>query len=211
MITKTCPGCGKEFRVKPYLQDRIKFCSKECRYKHVYPESGYKRCYLCGETKPLDAFSLMSPTKHVSGKGRQMACKECAIEQQRNRRQAMPEKPRSQCRDHYKKDPVYFWAQSSISQHRKKGFEIDFTARELRQYIKVHDIKTCNICGKSIIWGQHKGRCVHDSPTIDRSENGKTMTLESIQIVCMTCNTTKGPRSMSEFVAYCKTVAEKFG
>lgn len=33
----------------------------------------------------------------------------------------------------------------------------------------------------------------------------------NVEIICMRCNTTKGARTKTEFINYCKTVYNKFG
>ena len=49
------------------------------------------------------------------------------------------------------------------------------------------------------------------TPTLDRINNNGVLTLKNTQIICMQCNTTKGSRTMKEFISYCAMVANKLG
>lgn len=67
----------------------------------------------------------------------------------------------------------------------------------------------CVICGCELHYGEKGGRCAANSPTLDRKDGKSVLDIHDVQITCLRCNTTKGPRSMREFVEYCKMVAQR--
>lgn len=100
------------------------------------------------------------------------------------------------------------WARATIGNHRKKGIKVLFSANELLSNIK--DIEKCQLCGKKLDWTK-KGKLNMDSPSLDRIDNTNELRLDSIQLVCYQCNTTKGQRSMNDFVEYCKKIVKLEG
>ena len=103
--------------------------------------------------------------------------------------------------------PFYFWAATSIRNHRANGCVIKLTIPELEQIAS--ESKECAICGKCLKWNGGKGM-LKDLPTVDRINNEDILSKDTIQILCFDCNRTKGYRSMQEFIAYCSLIVSKF-
>ena len=107
-------------------------------------------------------------------------------------------------------NPYRVWATGTIRNHVKKGFRLLFTSAELAFWAaKTPDCEICG-CPLNYAFGTKAGLSVPRSPTMDRTDgNRDSYTLSDIQIVCFQCNTTKGARSMAEFLHYCNHIALK--
>ena len=100
------------------------------------------------------------------------------------------------------------WAIGTVRSHRQKGFDVRISIPELTA--RAEGTSSCPICLGPLVFGpKATGRCGPTSPSLDRKDNEQVMTMENTQIICMPCNTTKGPRTMAEFVAYCAAVAAR--
>lgn len=108
-------------------------------------------------------------------------------------------------RDKY---PKKYWCYQTITGHKKKGYQLLFSSKEL--YPIAQRSIYCPLCNVKLLWRTGKGNSPHN-PSLDRIDNGKILTIDSIQIICCKCNRTKSNRTMKEFVEYCKTIYEKFG
>ena len=108
------------------------------------------------------------------------------------------------------KNPHYSWAKSTIKAHKRDGYAVNFKPKELADIAR--KITVCPICSVILKWNQggSDGKLKRESPTLDRINNEKILDLQTVQIVCHSCNTTKSYRTMVEFVEYCEMVAEKF-
>ena len=159
-----------------------------------------KRCYACRETKHITEFYK----NHSRPDGLNSECKACAKE--RNKKYNTSEAYKKWVKKH----PHYAWAKSSIKSHKRKGFEVQITVKELAEIAK--ESKSCPFCGNIFSWnqGNGNGKLHHNSPTLDRIDNGKIISDDSIQIICHRCNTTKSGRTMKEFIEYCKSIVEKY-
>lgn len=103
------------------------------------------------------------------------------------------------------RNPVKQWCISSLANHRRNGFENNITTLELLTFAK--DKTICAICGRELDWRQNiKKRTVSNSPSLDRTDNELHLNTSNIQIVCYQCNSTKGSRTMREFIEYCHQV-----
>jgi len=102
-----------------------------------------------------------------------------------------------------KANPYLIWAQYTIYHHNQKGHSCCFTPEELVKKITPN----CEICGTVLIW-THK-KTGHTSPTLDRMDNGKILTLDNVQILCRRCNVTKHDRTQDEFEDYCRMVVQR--
>lgn len=101
-------------------------------------------------------------------------------------------------------DPQLSWAKKTINTHIRKGHVVVFSVDELVKIVPV----CCSICDRILVWN-HKGVPQGTSPSLDRINNEKILTLQNIQIVCLRCNATKQNRTQSEFEEYCCMVADK--
>lgn len=107
-------------------------------------------------------------------------------------------------------DHKWKWAKASIWSHKKDKHDVRFNANDLHE--KAKDVTRCPICNTELDWtvgGNKKGKSSNNSPSLDRTDNAGVLTLDNVQIICRQCNTTKGARTMEEFIKYCKLVAER--
>ena len=104
--------------------------------------------------------------------------------------------------------PHRCWAMATLSCHKYCGFKIDITLDELDALATVTTRCQMPGCGCKLDWsrGTKDGKVRPNSPTLDRINNEDVITKDNIQILCYRCNTSKGPRTMIEFVDYCKSV-----
>ncbi len=100
------------------------------------------------------------------------------------------------------------WAYGGLEKHKKRNFVIDMSIEQLVMLAKSTTL--CLYCGVFLQYrnNAHGGR--RDSATLDRKENGNSLSLENVQIICMRCNGTKHDRSHSEFIKYCVAISDKF-
>lgn len=164
-----------------------------------------KYCSHCKETKPKKEFAKDKQNKD----GLQNLCKSChkilSGKHYKNNK-----KDYDNTRDTFRANyPARAWARSSVCNHRDCGFIINFSMDEL--YNLAEHTTHCRYCGTELLF-THKIRGVskHDSPTLDRIDNEKEMTINNIQIICRECNTTKGARTHDEFIKYCSMIHNKF-
>lgn len=127
-------------------------------------------------------------------------------------------KARSKKRYENKKEEVgktnYLWYQNNVKrawcsntrcQHKKDGYIIEFSTKEL--YDKIKDIENCEICNNKLDWTRGNKQTVkRNSPSLDRKENEVIMKLNNVHVVCHRCNATKRDRNMKEFIEYCKEI-----
>lgn len=148
-----------------------------------------------------------------------MSCTRCGRDDAGFRRgsrqcKACDKKKRHECRDqikarmrHYaERYPHRVWASGSYQNHRKKNFTFAFTIAELSELARAS--KHCAICGCVLRWayGTKGGRCVPNSPTMDRKNRRRHLRFADVQITCLRCNTSKGARTQAEFLEYCRLV-----
>ncbi|MFA5379641.1 MAG: hypothetical protein WC455_28040 [Dehalococcoidia bacterium] len=100
------------------------------------------------------------------------------------------------------------WATRTRLMHRTNGFLVNITLDEIHEMAE--NIENCPICGRELRWLSGHKKVNGNSPTLDRIHNQNEMNADNVWIICHRCNTTKGDRSMEEFVEYCKNVASKF-
>lgn len=162
-----------------------------------------KICSKCKEKKDISEF-----WKHKRSKdGLYCWCKKCWKEYGKKYYQKNKERISKHSREYRKKHPVKHWCRTTIRQHKHKGFKVLFNFKDLIPIAK--QTKYCSICDIKLKWGYDKGR-TNASPTLDRINNGKILTLNNIQIICYKCNATKRDRTMKEFIEYCNKVSKKF-
>jgi hypothetical protein len=102
------------------------------------------------------------------------------------------------------------WGHACLAGHRRRGFQVEITSRQLYQLAVETD--SCFICGCALDWqlGNKGGKWKDNSPTLDRLNNETLMTTGNVAILCYRCNATKRDRTLREFVEYCSAVAAKF-
>lgn len=148
-----------------------------------------RTCTRCVKVKPETAFNFV---RRATGK-RHDVCRAC--------HKAAADARRAEA-------PHLFWAQATISAHRRRGFDVRITVDELVEMARA--ATRCRLCGVDLDWryGHKQRRMVPASPSWDRTENGTVLTAENTQVLCVRCNTTKGPRSMKELREWCRAVLE---
>ena len=159
-----------------------------------------KRCYRCGEIKNIDKFSL----NRARPDGVNTLCKVCSNEVEKVRRKENPEKYKKRDIAFRKKRPFYVWAQATLYKHKKKGFQIMISIKELEKIAL--NTKECPICECKLIRSNKKGP-ENNSPSLDRLDNGHTIAKDNIWIICHQYNKTKGERTLNEFIEYCQNVS----
>ena len=124
-------------------------------------------------------------------------------------RQENKEKLSKQQKKRHKKNPIKYWCIHTISSHKKRGFKVLFTWQELLSIAE--KTKSCPLCGDLLNWGveNKNGRRQLDSPSLDRLNNDKTLTLKNTKIICWKCNNAKNEMSIKEFINYCKKIYKR--
>src|SRR4030065_2045016 len=101
------------------------------------------------------------------------------------------------------------WSRSTIYSHKEQEYDIQLTLDELEN-LAIRTIE-CPYCDIELDWslGNKNGRSKYNSPSLDRINNGKILTIDNVQILCIVCNMTKGTRTEEEFASYCLMVSKK--
>jgi len=97
------------------------------------------------------------------------------------------------------------WTRSTIQSHKRKGYILNVSLDKLNEIAK--NTIYCPICERKLNWYNSKLRS--NSPTLDRINNEKINNIDSIWIICNQCNTTKGSRTLKEFIEYCKMITNR--
>ena len=106
-------------------------------------------------------------------------------------------------------NPRFHWARMSLRNHKHNGYEVD--PHLFDEIIPMAmTANNCALCDVPLTWGYLNGKYLNTTPSIDRLDNGRTLTKDNIQIVCFACNTMKRTRTQKEFIDYCTYVANKF-
>ncbi len=109
-------------------------------------------------------------------------------------------------KDWANKYPHRYWAMGVIKSHKKVGYIVKITYKELEKVAK--STVYCQFCNVILKYG--RGGHLTNSASIDRTNNGKKLTSKNTCIICITCNTTKGSKTFNEFVCYCNMIAKSF-
>ena len=106
--------------------------------------------------------------------------------------------------------PFRQWASSVISTHKRSGYLINVTLDEMEQLSK--ETTHCPLCGVELDYRRltKKGKSQMNSPSLDRINNDKNLSTHNTWIICKECNTTKGSKTLKEFIAYCKMIGAKY-
>jgi len=169
-------------------------CSGEVDGKCHCPVTDKKKtkvCKECNRELPLSSFYKM----HTSPDGHGYYCKSCA------------DKIKI---EHTKRNPKLAWCYTTRSHHRSKGFKVTITNEELYNTIK--NLDTCELCGCVLDWSVYtKGMCKPNSPSLDRVNSEKELTVDNVMILCHECNSMKRSKSLEELITFCKMVVKKYG
>lgn len=181
-LQKYCsPVCGWRMR------DKLKLNKSFCRwprtgginYEHF--EKDQKQCSKCKKVKSLNEFYKDSRKQS----GYVGVCKECKKEGRRSQKNM----------DRYKR-----WASATLGLHKRKGFTINISINELVEMAK--QTVNCLRCGRSLNWGP-KGKPGRNSPTLDRIHNGQILSKDTVQILCLSCNSSKSNSTVTSSVENC--------
>jgi len=105
------------------------------------------------------------------------------------------EKLRLDQQNYHNKNIHKVWAYATIYSHKKR-YNVYITVDELTNIAKNTTI--CPICKTKFNWIYGKGCTMSNSPTLDRLNNENDITINNIQILCLSCNTTKSHRTVEE-------------
>jgi len=100
-----------------------------------------------------------------------------------------------------KERPFLLRSNKTIHEHRKKGFKIEITMRELEMLMNAAPIK-CAFCSEPFETDLWRSR------TVDRIDNVAVLSASTIRIICYRCNTMKGNMKDVEFIEKCRKIAE---
>jgi hypothetical protein len=194
--------------------------------KKLFKE-GLKRCPKCKKNKTLSEFF----NKKSSYDGLDYKCKVCSRQackryndseegKRKSKQWKDSDKGKRSVREyrksnryketrmkHRNKYPYRHWAANTLSQHRIRGNEIKITTDELE--ILASKTTHCKFCDRKLSWGFGNGLTAA-SPTLDRINNGNTLSADSIQILCRNCNASKQDKTMEELISWCETIISKF-
>lgn len=101
-----------------------------------------------------------------------------------------------------------YWSQETIQSHRRRGFKVLITRKELLELAEHSN--DCYICGRLLDWSPDKHQTIPTSPTLDRVDNETIIKISNVKIACHRCNTVKRTMTISDFIVFCKTIATKF-
>lgn len=167
-------------------------------------EETHRICSRCGVEYPIENFY----GRKIGKNGKNTACKNCIRTWESLYRKSNPEVGRKSYNkwsvSHYR----HKWAIKTLHRHRKYGCDVLISVPELLSIAENTDF--CFICNEPIDWSPGKGKPSPKSPTLDRINNGKIVSKDSVAIVCGLCNRTKSNRTLSEFIDYCKMVCNRF-
>jgi hypothetical protein len=196
-VQKKCSKCKQTKPIDDFYEDKrhkdnlascCKVCENQRQAKYRKTEKGKEaRAKYKKTDKGREAYKRKDMKYRKSEKGKEAA--------RRRSKKQMAEKP------------YRFWATSTLGKHRKRGNEILISIDELE--ILAKQSTHCKICGCKLSWGYGNGLTTN-SPTLDRIDNENIISIDSIQILCHSCNSLKLNRTMKEMLQYCKNFVKKF-
>ena len=106
------------------------------------------------------------------------------------------------------------WSQHTLWQHRKYGYKVNISIKELLQITQT--TTHCAYCGCELDWstGRGKGYGIGskiNTPTLDRINNETELNLANVAIVCHPCNSGKHTSTLKDYVKRCRNVVAKLG
>lgn len=189
MDTKTCNTCRQSKPVDSYYQKTYNYGKGVCYY------GSCKKCVQDKQRATGRAYYINNTAKALAASRKwQVAHKDI-----------MTKTAAKYVAARKRRDIYYDWAVYVRGHHSK--YILHISSKELADIARKAD--SCAICGCQLNWAP--GRKFSGlSPSLDRIDNGQDIAKDNIQIVCHSCNRTKSNRTMRDFVAYCKTVIERF-
>jgi hypothetical protein len=98
-------------------------------------------------------------------------------------------------------------ASATIGSHQRKGINVLITLPEM---VELFETTThCSICGCKLQRKLGYG-LKPNSPSLDRKDNGKDLSIDNVWIICNRCNTVKQNLTMKELYKWCKNFVNKF-
>lgn len=176
-----------------------------------------KKCLTCKKMKPRSEFIRFSYAKNFISEEREFkTCNVCSeqIKKWNNEKQYDKKRYHKDKTKYFERNkkrnslrPRYAWSVSSLQSHRVRGFKNEVTPTELE--LLANSTTNCGICGCELDWGK-KGKKKSNSPTIDRINNEKILTVDNIMIVCSYCNVAKSTKTLTEFIEYCRNIVRRY-
>lgn len=103
-----------------------------------------------------------------------------------------------------------FGAIGTIQSHRRRGNKMLITVEWLEKL--AHKTEECPICKVKLAWNEKINNSqLTNSPSLDRLNNGNTLSKNNVWIICTVCNITKGARTMKQFIRYCNLISKNYG
>src|SRR6267378_6101913 len=159
-------------------------------------------CNRCKRELPISDF-------YNPPSGMRYSCKKCDLDYARTFRLTHPEWLRQYQKEYYRRNPRRRWAIACLAGHRRRGYKIEITSKEL--YALALKTENCFICQAPLEWQLgNKGHMNKRSPTLDRLDNEGVIRNDNILILCYQCNATKRDRTLKEFLDYCRAVTSRF-
>lgn len=185
----------------------VEDCKLNCYGNQVYCSKHYKRWYRHGDPNIV----LHAWTKNP---------KKCLINKCVN-------VPRSLglCEKHYYQkyrleNRYQTWAESTLSDHKRSGFVISITKRELIGIAEKS--KLCYLCELPLLWCESDKMLLFTNlpilsdkilkgwfPSLDRIYNENELRHDNIAICHLKCNIAKGTQTLNEFLDFCQLVINR--
>jgi len=143
----------------------------------------------CHQLKSIEDFS-----RTRGALGRSHSCKVCDTKR---------------AQEQHKNNPQARWANDTIRRHRKRGHIVNIDAHELIAFAKTQEY--CPIDDVKLNWevGTKNGVAGLDSPTLDRINNETEYNMSQVWIICNGCNSSKGARTLHEWLLHSEAIVEK--
>lgn len=168
------------------------------------PINGKLVCSKCGEEKTIDHFYKSKSNRS----GFMSHCKKCGHEACRISFQRNKKKYYKTAKTFRESHPRWAWANDTLKAHRKRGFNVIVSLKELTKIAE--DTDHCFLCGTKLRYRGEFGKMIPSSASWDRLYNEDEMRMDNTAILCSMCNRTKGERPLNQFIEYCKMIADKF-
>lgn len=98
------------------------------------------------------------------------------------------------------KKPLHYYAMQTIRKHRRKGITVNVTVEELEYFLKDKHHCANPSCNVSVELFFGKGKpCSGTTLSVDRIDNDGALSLDNIQVLCLSCTARKGDMSLSDW------------
>ena len=163
-----------------------------------------KFCSKCKKEKDITEFCRNKSKKD----GLNNWCRECINVYDGKYYKKNKEKYKKNYLNWRKENPKRAWANFLLSNHKRNGYIIDITKDELLEMAK--KVEHCPFCNCKLLWVYGNG-LNDNTPTLDRINNEKHLTLNNVQILCHKCNAMKQDKTMEELIEWCGLICKKYG